>query len=296
MTPRITIITPSYNQGNYLEATILSVLNQNYPNLEYIIIDGGSTDNSVEVIRRYEDRLAYWCSEPDDGQSDAINKGLRRATGDIIGYLNSDDKLTPDALNIVGLMMQHAPQSWMSGAVRIVDAQGSIVRLWEPTYPPVPLTAVMMPWGVPQPACFWRRELFDRFGLFRQDMHYAFDTQFQLQLLLAGEKPLLTSFVLAEALLHESSKTGASLGKGHFWQEIRLFQKEFVPQLPARESALGKTVLWLTDQGSTQPSDQKPPTLPEWLRAVGYAPRLVTTSGLAALARLTGLQKWKPHH
>ena len=94
--PKISIVTPSYNQGKYIEQTILSVLDQQYPNLEYIIIDGGSSDNSVEIIRKYESRISYWVSEKDDGQTDAINKGFEKCTGDIFNWINSDDYFEPD--------------------------------------------------------------------------------------------------------------------------------------------------------------------------------------------------------
>lgn len=100
--PRITIVTPSYNQGQFLERTIVSVLQQGYPNLEYIVMDGGSTDGSVDVIKKYQDRLTYWESGPDQGQSEAINKGFAKSSGEILGWLNSDDTLEPGALRRLG--------------------------------------------------------------------------------------------------------------------------------------------------------------------------------------------------
>src|SRR4051812_48252088 len=103
--PKISIVTPTLNQGNFIEETILSVIGQNYPNLEYIILDGGSTDNTIEIIKKYEKHLAYWSSEPDKGQSDAINKGFKIATGDILGWINSDDYYMPGIFNHIGNKM-----------------------------------------------------------------------------------------------------------------------------------------------------------------------------------------------
>ena len=114
--PKISIITPSFNQGPFLEETILSVLQQGYPNLEYIIIDGGSTDESVGIIKRYQDRLHYWVSEKDSGQSEALNKGLRRATGDIIGWLCSDDLYLPGTFEkVVRIFEQHPAAGMLHG-------------------------------------------------------------------------------------------------------------------------------------------------------------------------------------
>src|SRR6202521_5828217 len=109
--PRISVVTPSFNQGPYLERTICSVLDQNYPKLEYIIMDGGSTDESVEVIKRYERHLTYWVSEPDAGQSNAINKGLARTTGTIRTWLNSDDYYLPETFETIAEAAEAHPES-----------------------------------------------------------------------------------------------------------------------------------------------------------------------------------------
>ena len=115
--PKISVVTPSYNQGKFIEETIRSILLQSYPNLEYIIIDGGSTDDSVQIIRKYEQWLTYWVSEPDRGQAHAINKGFARCTGELMGWINSDDSLFPNALHYLAVAHQKQPQAILLGNV-----------------------------------------------------------------------------------------------------------------------------------------------------------------------------------
>jgi len=187
--PRITVITPSFNQAVYLEQTILSVLGQGYPNLEYIIIDGGSTDGSADIIRKFEDRLAYWVSEKDRGQTHAINKGLRRATGDIIAYLNSDDYYLEGSLALVAEhFIRHPDVDLVHGRCQIVDERGvkievrsgSITRYHE----------ILDLWDVwwdqrnfVQPEVFWNKRIADKIGSFREDLFWVMDYEYWLRML-----------------------------------------------------------------------------------------------------------------
>jgi len=140
-------------------------LDQGYPNLEYLVIDGGSTDGSADIIRKYSDRLAFWCSEPDRGQTHAINKGMRCATGDIVAYLCSDDQYLPGTFEAVAEAFARFPEKkWLAGACRYFRPDSSH-HTWFPEPPPDDRVAVVCgPWGVPQPANFWRREIFSTYG------------------------------------------------------------------------------------------------------------------------------------
>jgi glycosyltransferase involved in cell wall biosynthesis len=173
--PKITIVTCSYNQGRFLEATIRSVIDQGYPGLEYIIMDGGSQDNSVEIIRKYEKHLTYWVSERDDGQSDALAKGFERSTGDILGWLCSDDLLEKGALLEVGqYFMENRSADVVFGDTIFIDAAGSVFRRYKTL--PFQRWLMLNTYNyIPQPSTFWRRELYFRVGGLDRSMHMGMD-------------------------------------------------------------------------------------------------------------------------
>lgn len=190
---------------------MLSVLGQGYPDLEYMVVDGGSTDGSEDILERYSADLAWWVSEPDGGQTNAINKALARATGDVIGYINSDDYYLPDALEAAARGLESSDASWLVGACRFEDAASpESSHVWHPVAPPHSRPAwLLAPWSVPQPSSFWRREVFDRHGPFREDLHYAFDTEHTLRLALAGELPAIVEQEMAVRYLHDEAKSAA---------------------------------------------------------------------------------------
>jgi glycosyltransferase involved in cell wall biosynthesis len=247
MAPRLTIITPSFNQGRFIERTITSVLGQGYDNLEYMIVDGGSTDETVDIIKRYADRLAWWVSEPDRGQTDALNKGLRRATGDIVAYINSDDYYAPHAFQLAVEAFQHSDARWVAGRCQYIDVHTGEEHVWDPAPPPRGRhNWVLRPWGVPQAATFWHRELFEQHGGFREDMHYVFDTELGLRLALAGELPALVEEVLAVRVVHDEAK---SWDLEPFRREQRRFLDLFGPQLTRRERVLARVFARLEPTG-----------------------------------------------
>jgi glycosyltransferase involved in cell wall biosynthesis len=219
--PRLSIITPSFNQGQYIEETIRSVLLQGYPNLEYIIIDGGSTDNTLEIIKKYETHLSYWISEPDHGQSHAINKGLRRATGQIMAWLNADDLYYPGAFLQVADAAVQKNAKWIVGITIMGDyALHEIYRFKPSLYTAFGRDPFYTPSGwidfvctkksgiaLPQPSSFWWRELVIEAGGIDESLKYAMDHELYGRLARLGYRPILLDAPLAFFRLHAQQKT-----------------------------------------------------------------------------------------
>lgn len=211
--PKITIVTPSFNQGYYLESTMISVLNQDYPNLEYIVMDGGSTDGSVGIIKKYADRLSYWESNQDKGQADAIFRGFDRSKGDVLGWVNSDDLLLPGCLKKVGMYFaDHPEKDYVVGGTVIIGADGNAL-LSKLGYPAGNLGSRMtfnklLMWGCGcnQPATFWRREAFFSVAGFDQSLRFCFDYDMYFRLAKKHSSGRIKEF-LACFRSHPLSKT-----------------------------------------------------------------------------------------
>ncbi len=186
--PLVTIVSPSYNQAGFLEKTILSVLEQDYPNLEYLVVDGGSTDGSVELIKKYADRISWWVSEKDNGQADGINKGLQRASGEIIAWLNSDDFYLPGAIsNAVQALQSNPGVGFVYGDLQVVNEAGEITNLL--TYGDWGLKGLMEFRIIGQPSVFMRRQVLEKTGYLDPDFHFLLDHQLWIRLAMnAGMK------------------------------------------------------------------------------------------------------------
>lgn len=206
ITPKVSIVTPSFNQAQFIEQTILSVLDQNYASLEYIIVDGGSTDGTLDILRRYETKLR-WISEKDSGQANAINKGFRMSSGEILGWLNADDLYVAGALSaMVSAFAQHPEISFIYGDVLAIDhhnnAYGFRTHVKQADFEMLTYVGDYLV----QPATFWRRELWTTIGELDESLHYALDYEYWMR---ASKryKFLYIPVCLAKERLHTNAKT-----------------------------------------------------------------------------------------
>jgi glycosyltransferase involved in cell wall biosynthesis len=207
--PKISNVTPSYNQGQLIEETIRSVLLQGYPNLEYIIIDGGSSDNTVEIICRYAPWLSYWVSEKDRGQSHAINKGWDKATGDILAWINSDDTYAAGSFTKVAEYFLNAPSTAMIyGDCNIIDGQGIFVKRC-PAEEFKLDNLVCNKWFIPQQSTFLQRSVVEAVGGVREDLHLVMDWEYWLRIALGGKIIRYLPVQLANFRIWEEAKTSS---------------------------------------------------------------------------------------
>lgn len=201
--PKITIITPSYNQGQYIEETIRSILLQNYPNLEYIIIDGGSRDESIEIIKKYEPWLTYWVSEKDSGQSNAINKGFKRATGEIINWVNSDDILFSGSLHRVATYFTSNKTEIVIGGSTLFgkNIKPSTTHISNKDV----VERALVGYLCAQPSTFFSKTAMDTVGLLDESLHFTMDWDLYAKII-GTFNYLVIDDILSKQLLHEEGK------------------------------------------------------------------------------------------
>ena len=206
--PLVSIITPSFNQAAFLEQTLCSVLDQDYPHIEYWVIDGGSTDNSVEIIKQYAPRLAGWVSEKDRGQADGINKGFAKATGEIIGWLNSDDLYYPGAIKAAVEAFQQRPDaSFVFSDVESIDEHGNAFNLMH--YGDWKLADLMTFKIIGQPGVFMRREVLEQTGYLDLSYNYLLDVQLWQRMAAIAEPQYIPEKLWAAARIHSDAKNVA---------------------------------------------------------------------------------------
>jgi glycosyltransferase involved in cell wall biosynthesis len=231
--PLISIVTPSLNQGIFIEETILSVLSQDYPSIEYILVDGGSKDATLDILKKYSDRI-IWISEKDEGQAQAINKGLKMATGEIITYLNADDILLPGSLNMVARVFERNPDvKWVTGRSRIIDDTSKEIRGLITFYKNflLKLGSINLFFiinFISQPATFWRRSLLPSLGLMDEALHYTMDYDYWMRLW-QRYQPGIVHATLAGFRIHRNSKTNSSAHSNTWIKEERLVIQRHAP-------------------------------------------------------------------
>ncbi len=212
--PLVSLIVPSFNQGVFLERTLISLLNQTYPNIEYIIIDGGSTDNTTQIIKKYEKFITYWVSEKDNGQSDAINKGLRVAKGKYVNWIGSDDILLPSAVDVmVDVLEKDNNVGLVYGACVFIDENDKILKKY--SFPDMTLENFLYKKHstIAQPSSLMRMDLVKEVGFLDTNLHYCMDYDLWIKLIKKSRFANLGEKILSGCRLHNSSKTVGSFNK-----------------------------------------------------------------------------------
>ena len=245
MLPLVTIVTPSYNQSRFIHATIESVLKQDYLRIEYLVMDGGSTDETVSILREYSDRLR-WVSEPDHGQAHAINKGWRQARGSILAYLNSDDVYLPGAIaQAVAALEAHPEAAAVYGEGYHVDEEGRVLERY-PTesFNPDRLRETCF---ICQPTVFLRREAVERAGYLDELLRYCMDYDLWIRLARAGKILSHTAHYLASTRLHADAKTLDQRGQAHA-EILRVTYRHFGRVAPSLVFGYAHAVLGLQNR------------------------------------------------
>lgn len=295
MQPLISIITPSFNQARYLETTIESVLTQDYPRIEYILIDGASTDASVDIIKKYGSKLAYWVSEKDSGQAEAINKGLVRAKGDIIAWLNSDDYYLPNTVSRVVQVFEENPTVIMVyGNMLAVDERGQTINFLK--YKQLSLEDLICFQIIGQPSVFFRRAVLEQLGLLDSSFHFLLDHHLWIRIAQQG-KVLHVPQTWSAARYHADAKNrakAAEFGREAFrileWVKSQANLREAVARVErrARASAHRVDARYLLDGGRPWPA------LKAWVRALFIHPGTALARLnilVSAILKLAGLSK-----
>lgn len=226
--PKISIITPSYNQGHFIKETIDSVLNQNYPNLEYIVMDGGSTDDTIKILKSYGAKIK-WVSKRDKGQTDAINQGIKKTNGDIVTYINSDDVMLPNTLHTVAdYFIKNKNAIWLTGDCHIINEKGKKIQSFVTKYKKFlryfPNKSVLSIANfIVQPSTFWRRSLIDEIGLFDETLHYCMDFDYWMRAIVHYPLHILPNY-FSLFRIHGDSKGGLLFEK-QFSEEHELVKR-----------------------------------------------------------------------
>jgi glycosyltransferase involved in cell wall biosynthesis len=265
--PTISIVTPSFNQGTFIERTVRSVLGQGYPSLQYVIMDGGSTDGTLEILQPYRRLFHYFYSRPDQGQADAIACGFEQTSGEVMAYLNSDDLLAPGTLHFVAAYFdQHPEVDFVYSHRCIIDAHDQVIGHW---YLPPHLDYLMRRWDlIPQETCFWRRRLFAAAGNVDKSYRFAMDYDLFVRMMAHGKFRRLDRF-LSAFRQHGASKTTQQYFSVGVKEVQMIREKHGIPKLPKDE--FFQNWFSLLVEHASRRFAQSNHTLPGCFRGTGYS-------------------------